>query len=156
MLGLSECRRVLRLSVGRLPRIIDNKAGVQKNVKLNLCLLQNRSKRSLRQITRMAWHCRVSASHWVEPDLMTAGGLPVEHEAAHLQFPYNLTVSETRKGVPLSGDNNCVIAALGSGGKSRHSVPVSPGLNELACYIASNFDGFGDRAALRDKARQFV
>lgn len=56
--------------------------GVQENIRLDLCLFQNRAKRSLRHIARMIWYRRVTLRPRIKPDLMASGRLPIKHEPA--------------------------------------------------------------------------
>ena len=68
---------------------------IQKLIRRNTGLLEDRPKCAFRHITRMIWNGGVSVGLCVVPDLVTTSGLTVEVKAKLLEILNYLPVTET-------------------------------------------------------------
>lgn len=62
--------------------------------------------------------------------------------------------AEPREAPHSSCDDDSVIPALGDGRQIRNVSTFAPGVNQLPCNIASDFERLSDGSPLRDKTRQ--
>jgi len=87
---------------------------------------------------------------------MAASGLAVKLESAHLQFPSNLSVSESCKTAHSRGDHDRVVSPLTGGRQIRDAVALTPSLNQFPRHVTGNIERLSNGPPLCDKSRKFV
>ena len=88
------------------------RSSVEKRVRVDVALLENRSERSFRHIAGMIRHSGVAVRRCVVPDFVTTGGLPVELKSASLQLPRDVPIPETREPTHLRSYHNRIVVTL--------------------------------------------
>jgi hypothetical protein len=92
----------------------------------------------------------------IQPDFVATGGLAIKLEAAHLQFPSDLPVSEPCQPSHSRRDHNRLVSPFTGSRQTRGAIALAPGFDQFPGYVARNLKCLGNRPTLRYEAGKFI
>ena len=128
----------------------------QEVVRIDSRLSQYRPERTFRHVSWMIRKGCVAIRAGIKPDLMTAGGLPVELEAARLQFPRDLTISEPCPPSHSRRDDYCVVSSFTRSRQTRNAVTFAPGFDQFPRDVPRDLKCLSNRPSLRYQAGKLI
>ena len=87
---------------------------------------------------------------------MAAGGLAVEYEAAQLQLPNDLSVTESRQAAHSCGDHDREVSPVIDTRQVRNTIALTPGFNQFPGDVACDVERLGNGSPLSYKAGKFI
>ena len=87
----------------------------------------------------------------IEPDLVAASGLTVEHKSVVLQPGHNRSIAESGEAPISRRDYDSVVPAFDCGRQIRKALALSRRLDESSRNVARTLKSLGHCPSLRDK-----
>ena len=87
---------------------------------------------------------------------MAARGLAIEHKAARLQLPNDLSVPKPRKPAHSCGDHDRVVSPVMGSRQVRNPIALAPGFNQFPGDVAGDLERLGDGSPLGYEAGKFI